>query len=208
MAKLLGPKCRLCRREGVRLFLKGSRCLTPKCAMVRRNYIPGKQGGRTQRTRLSEYGLHLREKQKLRRIYGILERQFRCYWQRAARKRGVTGDILFQILESRLDNVVYRAAFSFSRSQARQLVNHSFFLVNRKKVDRPSYEVKEGDKITLTSEAKKNKYFKGLQLPAKPSVSWFSVDSKNKEIKILRKPGAHDSDHSINMSLIVEYYSR
>ena len=208
MAKLLGPKCRLCRREGVRLFLKGGRCLSPKCAMVRKNYIPGRTGPKAFNTRLSEYGLHLREKQKLRRLYGILERQFRRYYKVASQKKGVTGDILFQILESRLDNVVYRAQLARSRQQARQLVNHGFFLVNSKEVNIPSYEVKEKDKITLISRAQKNKYFKELDLPVEAPVTWLSVEPKTKVITVLRKPGRIDVDHSVDMALIVEYYSR
>jgi len=208
MAKQTGPKCRLCRREGVKLFLKGSRCLGQKCAMVRKNYIPGNQGTKRGHKRLSEYGVHLREKQKLRRVYGILERQFRRYYFQASRKKGVTGDILFQILESRLDNVVYRANFAASRSQARQLLNHSFFLVNSKKVNIPSYQVKEKDKISLTSRAQNTKYFKDLQLPVKGTCVWLEVDRKKKEIRVLRKPSISDVDHSIDMALIVEYYSR
>lgn len=208
MAKLLGPKCRLCRREGIRLFLKGGRCLSPKCAMVRKNYIPGRTGPKTSNVRLSEYGLHLREKQKLRRLYGILERQFRRYYKLASQKKGVTGDILFQILESRLDNVVHRAQLARSRQQARQLVNHGFFLVNGKKVNIPSYEVKEKDKITLIPRAQENKYFKELDLPVEAPVAWLSVEPKTKAITVLKKPGRRDVDHSVDMALIVEYYSR
>lgn len=204
----MGPKCRICRREGVKLFLKGSRCLTSKCAMIRKNYVPGLRSARTQRSRLSEYGLHLREKQKLRRTYGLLEKQFRHYYTRAAKQRGVTGDFLFQILERRLDNVIYRASLASSRAQARQLVNHGFFTVNSKKVDRPSYEVKEGDKISLTSSAQKTKYFKSLQIPSKSAVSWLKVDPKSKDIEILGKPSSKEIEQSINMALIVEHYSR
>ncbi|PIU01849.1 30S ribosomal protein S4 [bacterium (Candidatus Torokbacteria) CG09_land_8_20_14_0_10_42_11] len=208
MAKTLGPRCRLCRREAVKLFLKGSRCLSPKCAMVRKNYIPGRTGPKPKNTRLSEYGLHLREKQKLRRIYGILERQFRRYYKEASRKSGVTGDILLQILESRLDNVVYRASLAHSRAQARQLVSHGLFLVNGKKVNLPSYLVREKDKITLAKAAEKTQYFRELQLPPKPPVAWLNLDPKTKEAIILRKPGRQDIDHSVDMALIVEYYSR
>ncbi|MDD5626489.1 MAG: 30S ribosomal protein S4 [Patescibacteria group bacterium] len=208
MAKLIGPKCRLCRREGIRLFLKGGRCLSPKCAMVRKNYIPGRTGPKAFNARLSEYGLHLREKQKLRRLYGILERQFRRYYKVASQKKGVTGDILFQILESRLDNVVYRAQLARSRQQARQLVNHEFFVVNGKKVNIPSYEVKEKDKIALIPRAQNNKYFKELDLPVEAPVTWLSVEPKTKVITVLRKPGRRDVDHSVDMALIVEYYSR
>jgi len=209
MAKSLGPKCRLCRREGVKLFLKGSRCLSPKCAMVRKNYIPGRQGPKTSGVRLSEYGLHLREKQKLRRLYGILEKQFRRYYQRASQKKAVTGDVLFQILESRLDNVIYRSQLANSRTQARQLVNHGFFLVNGKKVNLPSYEVRAKDKIALTPQVQKNKYFKELNLSSqKGAVSWLMVEPKTKSITVLRKPDRGDVDHSVDMSLIVEYYSR
>lgn len=177
--------------------------------MVRKNYIPGRAGPKTSNVRLSEYGLHLREKQKLRRLYGILERQFRRYYKEASQKKGVTGDILFQILESRLDNVIYRSQLAHSRQQARQLVSHGFFLVNGKKVNLPSYEVKEKDKITLIPRAQKNKYFKELDLSDQKGVaSWLAVEPKTKAITVLRKPGRGDVDHSVDMALIVEYYSR
>lgn len=208
MAKQSGPKCRLCRREGTRLFLKGTRCLTQKCAMVRKNYIPGHQGTKARKGRLSEYALHLREKQKLRRMYGILERQFRKYYKQAASARGVSGDNLFQILESRLDNLLYRAGFASSRAQGRQFVNHGLFRVNKRKVNIPSYQVKKGDKVRMTARAAKNRYFKNLQLPPKPNVSWIEVNKQDKSIEIIRKPTTQDVDQSIDMALIVEYYSR
>lgn len=208
MAKMTGARCRLCRREGTRLFLKGSRCLSPKCAIVRKNYTPGRQGAKGKGHRLSEYGLHLREKQKVRRIYGILERQFRRYYTQASIGKGITGDALFCILESRLDNVIFRAGFAASRVQARQLVSHGFFKVNGKKVNLPSYSVKPKEKITLVTKASQNKYFQALNFSPSIAFSWLNVDQKLKEIEILRAPTRQDIDHTVDMSLIVEFYSR
>jgi len=176
--------------------------------MIRKNYIPGNQGTKAGKRRSSEYALHLREKQKLRRVYNVLERQFRRYYSQASKKRGVTGDFLFQILESRLDNVVYRANFASSRTQARQLLNHGFFLVNNKKVNIPSYQAQAKDKIALAARAEKSKYFKALQLPPKETCAWLEVDRKKREIQVLRKPVTADVDQAIDMALIVEYYSR
>ncbi len=208
MAKSTGPKCRLCRREGTRLFLKGARCLSQKCAIVRKNYVPGLQGAKAGKRRLSDYGTHLREKQKLRRIYGIFERQFRRYYEEAARRRGVTGELLFQLLESRLDNVIYRAGLASSRAQARQFVNHSLFVVNQHKVNIPSYQVKPKDQISLTPRGATNQYLKNLQLSPKPAVGWLAVDAQTKKVTMQRKPTVQDVDQSIDMALIVEFYSR
>ncbi len=155
MARYIGPVCRLCRREAMKLFLKGERCYTEKCAIEKRNFPPG-QHGKTRKAKLAGYGLQLREKQKVKRIYGVLEDQFRGYFEAAERARGITGVTLLQLLERRLDNVVYRLGLSTSRPQARQLVRHGHFLVNGKKVDIPSFQVKEGDVITVLGRTQKN----------------------------------------------------
>src|SRR5476651_2520322 len=155
MARYIGPVCRLCRREAMKLFLKGERCYTEKCAIEKRNFPPG-QHGKTRKAKLAGYGLQLREKQKVKRIYGVLEDQFRGYFEAAERARGITGVTLLQLLEQRLDNVIYRLGLSTSRPQARQLVRHGHFLVNGKKVDIPSYSVKQGDVITVLSRTQKN----------------------------------------------------
>ena len=155
MARYIGPVCRLCRREGMKLFLKGERCYTEKCAIEKRNFPPG-QHGKTRKAKLAGYGLQLREKQKVKRIYGVLEDQFRGYFEMAERTRGITGETLLQLLERRLDNVVYRLGLATSRPQARQLVRHGHFLVNGKKVDIPSYSVKQGDIVTVLGRTQKN----------------------------------------------------
>src|SRR6187401_3413284 len=154
MARYSGPVCRLCRREGMKLFLKGERCYTEKCAIEKRNFAPG-QHGKTRKSKLQGYGVQLREKQKVKRIYGVLEDQFRLYFQQAERTRGITGETLLQLLERRLDNAVYRLGFATSRPQARQLVRHGHFQVNGKKVDIPSYSVREGDTIAVIGRTQK-----------------------------------------------------
>src|SRR5512146_2446594 len=155
MARYIGPVCRLCRREAMKLFLKGERCYTEKCAIEKRNFPPG-QHGKTRKAKHAGYGLQLREKQKVKRIYGVLEDQFRGYFEAAERARGITGVTLLQLLERRLDNAVYRMGFATSRPQARQLVRHGHFLVNGKKVDIPSYSLKQGDVVTVRSTSKEN----------------------------------------------------
>src|ERR687885_477590 len=155
MARYIGPVCRLCRREGMKLFLKGERCYTEKCAIEKRNFPPG-QHGKTRKAKLAGYGLQLREKQKVKRIYGVLEDQFRRYFETAERTRGITGVTLLQLLERRLDNVVYRLGLATSRAQARQLVRHGHFQVNGKKVDIPSYAVRAGDEVSVRSKSQKN----------------------------------------------------
>src|SRR5215211_6855624 len=155
MARYIGPVCRLCRREGMKLFLKGERCYTEKCAIEKRNLPPG-QHGKLRKQKLQGYGLQLREKQKVKRIYGVLENQFRRYFETAARHRGVTGVMLLQALETRLDNIVYRLGFATSRPQARQLVRHGHFLINGKKVDIPSYSVKVGDVVAVRATSRQN----------------------------------------------------
>jgi small subunit ribosomal protein S4 len=202
--------CKKCRREGVKLFLKGERCLSPKCALVHRGYAPGEHGIRP--TRLSDFGAQLREKQKTRRIYGISERQFRNYFKKADRGKGVTGEILFKFLESRLDNVVYRLGFCTSRRQARSLVNHGHFLVNGKKVDISSYQVKEGDKIEVKKQSKSKALFKDLPLRLSQSKyispAWLKLDKKNLSGQVLKIPDRTEIDTNIDESLIVEFYSR
>jgi len=211
MARYTGPVCRLCRREGQKLFLKGERCLSPKCALERRNYPPGMHGKAAQfRRRISDYGLRLREKQKARRIYGVLERQFRRYFEEAVRRKGITGANLLAILESRLDNVVYRLGFASSRAQARQLVRHGHFEVNGRKTDIPSYLVKPGDVIAVRARSKEKPYFKAIakELGQRPVPSWMALDPVNMSGRILSIPTREEIDVPLKEQLIVEYYSR
>ena len=211
MARYTGPVCKLCRREGEKLFLKGERCFTPKCAVERRAYAPGMHGRQAQfRRRESEYGLQLREKQKARRIYGVLERQFRRYFKEAERRKGLTGVNLLIILESRLDNVVYRLGFADSRAQARQLVRHGHFDINGRKTNIPSFLVKAGDVIAVRERSKNLAYFRdlGAVMEHKVVPEWLSLDIPKMEGRVLTLPAPEDIDASINEPLIVEYYSR
>jgi small subunit ribosomal protein S4 len=211
LARYNGPVCKLCRREGEKLFLKGERCFSPKCAFERRSYAPGMHGRQTQyRRKESDYALQLRAKQKARRVYGVYERQFRRYFREAQRQKGLTGVNLLILLESRLDNVVYRLGFSSSRAQARQLVLHGHFDVNGRKTNIPSYLVKPGDIIAVRGISQGNTYFKEVsqildddQVPA-----WLSLDSTNLTGKVVDLPARDDIDVSLNEQLIVEYYSR
>jgi small subunit ribosomal protein S4 len=209
MAKDLDPKCKKCRREGEKLFLKGERCFTPKCSVVKRNYPPGSFGPMSN-VRLSQYGIQLREKQKAKRIYNILETQLRNYFLKANRKRSQTGEGLIQLLESRLDNVVYRMSFAKSRSQAREVVSHGHILVNGKKVTIPSYLVKEGDIVSFNKTSLKKKGFENIsKVIVKDEIpAWIEVDVKNLEGKIVKKPSKDDIGYKIDTNLIVEYYSR
>ncbi|MEK9771265.1 MAG: 30S ribosomal protein S4 [Nitrosomonadales bacterium] len=209
MARNLDPKCKQCRREGEKLFLKGEKCFTDKCAMEKRSYAPGQHGQR-RGGRLSDYGVQLREKQKLRRIYGVLEKQFRTYYAEADRLKGVTGENLLQLLESRLDNVVYRMGLGISRTESRQLVRHNSIMVNGKRVNIPSYQVKPGDQISVV-EASKN------QLRIKAAVEateergfpeWLEVDAKKLQGVFKNKPQRDDLPPTINESLVVELYSK
>jgi small subunit ribosomal protein S4 len=211
MARYTGPVCKLCRREGQKLFLKGERCFTPKCALERRAYAPGMHGRQAQfRRRESEYGLQLREKQKARRIYGVLERQFRRYFKEAERRKGLTGVHLLIILESRLDNVVYRLGFADSRAQARQLVRHGHFDINGRKTNIPSFLVKGGDVIAVRERSKNLAYFRDLSTVMEHKVvpEWLSLDIPKMEGRVLTLPTPEDIDSSLNEPLIVEYYSR
>lgn len=208
MARYTGPVCRLCRREGEKLFLKGDRCYTEKCAVDRRSYPPGQHG--QGRHKVSEYGLHLREKQKLRRIYGVLERQFERYYDRASRQKGITGENLLRILELRLDNIVYRMGFAASRSQARQLVLHEHISVNGQKVDIPSYEVGVGDVISVRGNSRNMQLVKeNVEAAQGRSVpEWLEVNLEQMEGKILAVPTREQMDIAVQEHLIVEFYSR
>ncbi len=212
MARYTGPVCKLCRREGEKLFLKGERCLTAKCALDRRSYAPGMHGRESQfrRRRPSEYALQLREKQKARRIYGVMERQFRRYFKEAEKRKGLTGENLLAILESRLDNVVYRLGFADSRAQARQLVRHGHFDLNGRRANIPSMLVKPGDVISVREKSKKLTYFKerAKELERKAVPEWMSLDPVSMSGRILNLPRREDIDLSLNEQLIVEYYSR
>jgi small subunit ribosomal protein S4 len=212
MARYTGPKCKICRREGEKLFLKGSRCLSPKCAIERRNYPPGQHGRESQfrRGRASDYSLQLREKQKVRRIYGVLERQFRRYFREAQQRSGLTGSNLLGILESRLDNVVYRLGFADSRAQARQLVQHGHFNVNGRRTNIPSFIVRPSDEIEVRDGSRKRTYFKDLREYAgdRSVPDWLRRDATKLTGEMVRVPERPDVDYTINEQLVVEYYSR
>jgi len=214
MARYTGPVCRLCRREGLKLYLKGARCEGPKCPIVQRsparNFPPGQHGQRRTR-RPSEYGLQLREKQKVRRFYGLLEGQFNRHFVEATRRGGVTGDNLLQILESRLDNVVYRMGFADSRKQARQLVRHGHFTVNERKTNIPSFLVRGGDVVSVRSESRKREYFKDFQevLATKAAPDWITLDRTNLSGRVQQLPTRDQIQvPAFNDALIVEFYSR
>jgi small subunit ribosomal protein S4 len=212
MARYRGPVCKLCRREGEKLFLKGERCFSPKCAIERRSYPPGQHGKSAQfrRRRESDYNRQLRAKQKARRIYGILERQFRRYYEVSLQRRGLTGLNLLQILESRLDNVVYRLGFADSRAQARQLVTHGHFTVNGRRTDVPSMLLAPGDQVAVRDGSRKRTYFKNLSDIAeeKNSPDWLSRDVRNLAGSLVRLPERTEIDGNLNEQLIVEFYSR
>ncbi len=211
MARHTDAVCKLCRREGEKLFLKGERCVSPKCAFERRPYAPGLHGRVAQyRRRESDYGRQLRAKQKARRVYGVMERQFRRYFRDAEQRRGVTGTNLLIVLESRLDNVVYRMGFAASRPQARQLVRHGHFDVNGRKVNIPSYLVEPGDVIEVRSKSRKSPYFQDLghDLPHRAVPDWLSRDDETLSGRVLATPERKDIDVSLDEHLIVEYYSR
>ncbi|MGE5140610.1 MAG: 30S ribosomal protein S4 [Rudaea sp.] len=211
MARYIGPVCRLCRREGEKLYLKGDRCFSPKCAIERRNTPPGQHGtARNMRRKVSDYGMQLREKQKARRIYGVLERQFRRYYQDASRRTGVTGAVLLQYLETRMDNVVYRLGFAASRKQARQLVEHGHFAVNGREVSVPSYQVKAGNTITVLDHSRNSPYFAdmGKDLQSRAVAPWLSLDPRALSGRVVSLPNREQIDTPLKEQLIVEYYSR
>jgi small subunit ribosomal protein S4 len=208
MARYTDAVCRLCRREGVKLFLKGDRCFTPKCAVERRPYPPGPQS--TRRRKVSEYSLQLREKQKARHIYGILERQFRRHFAEAERRQGQTGENLLRILETRIDNVIYRLGFADSRAQARQLVTHGHFELNGRKHDIPSAQVRANDVITVRERSRQMDHFKTAmeQIARKTVPAWLSADAANFAGRVLALPQRTDIDSALQEQLIVEFYSR
>ena len=208
MARYKDEQCRICRREGQKLFLKGSRCYSDKCSIVRRNYAPGEHG--QGKKKLSEYGTQLREKQKTKSFYGVGEKQFRKYFAMAENKKGITGEVLLQILESRLDNVVYRLGFGSSRAQARQLVNHGHFEVNGKKVNIPSYLVKAGDVIAVREIKKDSKIIKenAEVNSSKPIPEWLEKDNEKLNAKVIRLASREDVDLPVEEHLIVELYSK
>ena len=206
MARYTGAVCRLCRREGLKLFLKGDRCFTDKCAFSRRGYAPGQHG--QGRKKVSNYGLQLREKQKAKRIYGILEGQFRKYYEKAERQRGITGENLLRLLELRLDSIVYKLGYGNSRSEARQLVNHGHFLVNGHKVDIASFEVKVNDVVAVCDKSKATEKFKTFAENPKNLPSWIEGNAEKFEAKIVGLPSRADIDIPVNETLIVELYSK
>jgi small subunit ribosomal protein S4 len=209
MARNLDPKCRQCRREGEKLFLKGEKCFTDKCAIERRSYAPG-QHGQKSGARLSDYGKQLREKQKMRRIYGLLERQFRKVYAEASRSKGVTGERLLQILETRLDTVAYRMGFGSSRTEARQIVRHNGILVNGKRVNIPSYQVRPGDTIEVAEASKSQLRIKGASEAAESRgiPEWVEVDTKGLKGKLKALPARSDLPSTINESMVIELYSK
>ncbi|HKZ55678.1 MAG TPA: 30S ribosomal protein S4 [Anaerolineales bacterium] len=212
MSKYTGPVCKLCRREGEKLFLKGQRCYTPKCSFERRGFPPGEHGRDSQfrRRRVSDYQRQLREKQKARRVYGVMEKQFRRYYRSALRKRGLTGVNLLQSLELRLDNVVFRLGFAASRAQARELVTHGHFNVNGRRTDVPSMLVRPGDQVEVREGSRKRTFFKDLPALAetRPAPRWIDRDLQNLAGRILQNPERQDVDASLNEQAIVEFYSR
>jgi small subunit ribosomal protein S4 len=207
VARYTDAKCRLCRREGLKLFLKGERCNTEKCALERRAYPPGQHGqGRFKR---SDYGVQLREKQKVRRAYGLLEKQFRLYFKKAERMKGVTGENLLALLESRLDNVIYRTGFAASRSEARQVVRHRHVLVNGRIVNIPSFQVKPGTEISFKEKSKTHgRVVVCAEAPLRESPQWLEVDRKELKATMVSGPAREDIDLEVQESLIVELYSK
>ena len=209
MARYTGPVCRLCRREGMKLFLKGERCYTEKCAIEKRNMPPG-QHGKLRKAKIVGYGLQLREKQKVKRIYGVLEDQFRGYFEAAERARGITGVTLLQLLERRFDNVIYRLGLATSRAQARQLVRHGHFTVNGKKVDIPSYSVREGDTISVIGRTQKNQTIEHAmeEVKGRGIPDWLSFDPNTISGKVKSVPTREQINLPVQEQLIVELYSK
>lgn len=207
MARYTGPSCRQCRREGQKLFLKGERCYSGKCAIEKRAYAPG-QHGQGRKGKQSNYGLQLREKQKAKRFYGLLETQFRNYFDKASKIKGVTGETLLALLETRLDNVVFRMGFASSRKEARQLVNHNHFMVNAKKVNIPSYQVQPGDVIKVKEKSTSSPKFKEIRDMAISTPPWITVDTEKLEGKVIAIPRRDEIDTPVAEHLIVELYSK
>ncbi|MBQ1283791.1 MAG: 30S ribosomal protein S4 [Acutalibacteraceae bacterium] len=208
MARYTGSVCKLCRREGEKLFLKGERCYSDKCSVSRRNYVPGQHGKGRKKT--SEYGLQLRMKQKARRYYGILEGQFRHYFEMAERKQGVTGENLLRILESRLDNVVYRLGWACSRAEARQFVVHGHFTVNGKKVDIPSYLLRAGETVAISAKSKDSVKIQSVleSNSGRPVPAWLDLNREALEAKVVNLPAREEIDTPVEEQLIVEFYSK
>ena len=208
MARYREAVCRICRREGDKLFLKGDRCYTDKCAIARRGYAPGQHG--QGRKKMSEYGTQLREKQKAKRYYGLLENQFYHYFELASKMTGKTGENLLKVLESRLDNVVYRAGFAMSRPEARQLVSHGHFTVNGKAVNIPSYLVKAGDVVAIVEKSMSSDKIKGVleANASRPALNWLSVDKNKAQATVVNLPERSEIDLQVEEQLIVELYSK
>lgn len=209
MARYIGPVCKLCRREGMKLFLKGERCYTDKCSVTRRPYPPGQHG--QGRVKLTEFAVRLREKQKMRRVYGVLERQFREYYHDATRRKGRTGEQMLALIESRLDNVTHRLGFASSRNEARQLVKHGHILVNGKRVDIPSYALKPNDKIQVRPKSTEIKFIAAslAQVDRRPQLSWLELDKATFTGTFKGVPVREElNEPPIREQLIVEYYSR
>ena len=206
MARDRSPKCKQCRREGMKLFLKGERCLTEKCAVERRSYPPGEHG--RGRIKQSEYLIQLREKQKARRYYGILEKQFRNYYEKAAKAQGITGEALLRMLETRLDNVVYRLGFAASRAQARQIIRHGHFQVNGRRVNIPSFQVKPNDVVSLKAGSPVEQVVRDATDLTASVASWLQADHDNLTGKVLKLPERTDIDTPVQEQLIVELYSK
>lgn len=209
MGRNIDSKCSQCRRSGEKLFLKGERCSTPKCAIVKRNYVPGFHGPKN-RKRLSDYGSQLAEKQKAKRFYGLLEKQFRLTLEKASKKQGDAGKNFLRALEMRLDNVVYRLGWATSRAAARQLVNHGHFTVNDRKTDIPSFSVKVGQVIKVKKGSSKNTYFKQAteHLKKADRPSWLDFNDKDLSAKVLHEPKDADLPQNLNVQVIIEYYSK
>ncbi|WDC83156.1 30S ribosomal protein S4 [Caloramator sp. mosi_1] len=206
MARYSGPSCKLCRREGVKLYLKGDRCYSEKCALARRPYAPGQHGHN--KKKLTNYGVQLREKQKAKRIYGVLESQFRKYYEEVDRLKGITGENLLRLLELRLDNVIFRLGFASSRAEARQLVRHGHFTVNGKKVNIPSYQVRVNDEIAVREKSRSSEKIKALMQVETNVPKWLTVDKENMVGRVVSLPQREDIDIPVNETLIVELYSK
>jgi small subunit ribosomal protein S4 len=209
MGRNIDNKCKQCRRVGEKLFLKGERCFSPKCAMVKRNYAPGFHGPKG-RKRLSDFGTQLTEKQKAKKYYGVSEKQFRLTFEKAAKKQGDAGKNFLKLLESRLDNVIFKAGFATSRAQARQLVNHGHFTVNDRKTDVPSFSVKLGQVIKIRKSSQKSPYFRNAneKIAKAERPSWINFNNTEMAAKILHEPKDEDLPQSINVHMIIEYYSK
>jgi len=208
MGRIIGPACKLCRRKGEKLFLKGARCESSKCALTRKNYAPGIHGSKGSFGQKSEYTKQLREKQKAKRIFGIGEKQFRNYYNTAETKPGITGDVFLQMLELRLDNTAYRAGFAVSRKQAREIVTHGLLKVNGRRVKTPSYSLKVGSVVEPTPQAKKSVLFTELNKKKDQSPKWLKVDLKTPSFEVISLPDKNDLQQNITAQMIVELYSK